>query len=299
MLDLIKEQAVIPKNSYLGPAEILEMHEGGGFVRIRVPGSDENHEVWARWAIPYAHETKRGGKVLVAGQAIDELYVIGLLDIDRTPVAETQRVVLKSGASATVAGGPNAEKLQLRSKEGDLVIEYDAETAKTRIHVGKGDLEFVAKEGNINFISGQNILFSSGQEIELRSILGIRLATIDAIGKILSSLTLRSRRLKMTSPEVAIAAQRSEIKIEETKYLGGKLSITIRHARFITGKIEIFANDVLQRAKNIYTTVEGLSQLTAQRMKTLIYSTYHFRSQKAFLKAEEDFKVNAEKIHLG
>jgi len=299
MFDLIENQSVMLKDGYWGPAEILELDQSDGLVRIRLPGREDEDEAWARLAVPYEHEPGRGQMALVAGPSNNHLYVIGLLNAPRSTIREARQVVLRNGASAAVVGSPGTEKLEVRSKAGDLVIEYDSETGKTLVNATAGDLEFVTRNGNIDFSSGQNIRFSSKQRIEMRSVFGIRLATTNAIGKLLSNLTLHPGKLRMTSSEMVIEAQKSELRIVETKYVGTRFSSTIAHARLVTGKLETLTNDVVQKAKNIYTRVEELTQLTTKRMRTLVDSTYHLKSQKAFFKAEEDFKVNAERIHLG
>lgn len=298
MFDVIEEPWTLPKTSYCGPAEILEIHPGDHLVRIRVPRSEEGHEVWARLAIAYEN-VEIGQMVLVAGQSVDDLYVIGLLNLGKPSSKKQSQLVLRNGASAAVVGSPDEEKLELRSKAGDIVIEYDSRTGKTRVNVGTGDLEFIAQEGNIEFSASKDIRFDSKQRIEMRSVSGIRLVTTNLIGKLLCSLALNPGRLKVNSNEVVVEAHKSEIRITETSYVGKRISLTVAQARLIAGKFEILANDVVQKAKNIYTQVEGLVQTTAKRMRTMVDSTYHLKSKQAFLKAEEDFKVNADKIHLG
>jgi hypothetical protein len=105
--------------------------------------------------------------------------------------------------------------------------------------------------------------------------------------------------MKVNSNEVIVEAQKSEARIEDATHLGKQLSVTVTHARLVAGKLETVANDVMQTAKNIYSQVEGLAQMTAKRMRTIVDSTFHLKSKQAFLKADEDFKVNADKIHLG
>ena len=299
MFDVIEEPWTTPKAGYCGPAEILEIHTGDRLVKIRAPGSEDGREVWARLAIAHDCELEAGQSALVAGQSVEDLYVIGLLSTGRTTAKRTDRVVLRNGASAALIGPPDQEKLELRSKAGELVIEYDSKTGKTRVNVGTGDLEFVAQEGNIDFSSGKDIRLTSRQRIEIRSVSGIRLATTNLIGKLLCSLTLNPGRLKMNSNEVVVEAQKSESRVVEATHVGKQLSITVARARLVAGKLETLANDVMQKAKNIYTQVEGLAQMTTKRMRTIVGSTYHLKSKQAFLKAEEDFKVNADKIHLG
>ncbi len=299
MFDVMQEPWTTPRTSCWGPAEILEINTRDRLVRVRVPGSEEGQEVWARLAIALDCNCEAGQNALVAGQSLDELYVIGMLSPSRIVAGKHRKVVSSNGASAAVIGSPGEEKLELRSKAGDLVIEYDSRTGRTRVNVGTGDLEFVAREGNIDFTSAKDIRLTSSQRIEMRSDSGIRLTTTNLIGKLISSLTLNPGRLKMNSHEVVVEAQKSEIRVAETTHVGKKLSITVAEAGLVAGHLEVLANEVVQKAKNIYTQVEGLVQTAAKRMRTMVQSTYHLRSKQAFLKADEDFKVNADKIHLG
>ena len=59
------------------------------------------------------------------------------------------------------------------------------------------------------------------------------------------------------------------------------------------------AESMIEKARNVYRTVEQLSQLKAGRVRTLVASTFFFRTRKAFIHSEEDYKIKAEKIHLG
>ena len=70
-------------------------------------------------------------------------------------------------------------------------------------------------------------------------------------------------------------------------------------ARWIVDRLETLAGTVVEKAKNAYRTVERLAQLKTGRMRTLVDETYQFKSKKAFLKSEDDFKIKGDKIHLG
>ena len=248
MYDVIEEPWSMPKAGYWGPAEILETHAGERLVKIRVPGAGESRDAWARLAIAHECDFEAGQTALVAGHSVEDLYVIGLLDAGRSPARRAGRVVLQNGASAAVVGPPDAEKLELRSKAGELVIEYDSRTGKTRVNVGVGDLEFVAREGNIDFSAAKDIRLTSSQRIEIHSASGIRLVTSNLIGKLICCLSLNPGRLKMNSNEVVVEAQKSETRIEHATHAGKQLSATVTHARLVAGKLETVANDVMQTA---------------------------------------------------
>jgi hypothetical protein len=60
--------------------------------------------------------------------------------------------------------------------------------------------------------------------------------------------------------------------------------------------LETRAQTIISKMKNIYQSVENLSQLRAGRLKTLVQSTVHLKSKSTVLQSEEDFKVRAERI---
>jgi hypothetical protein len=183
-------------------------------------------------------------------------------------------------------------------RQNELLFEYDEENRRARVNMSSGDLEFVAQNGNITFRSGKEIAIS-GQAVRITSPAAVRLGITDAIGKICSALTLHHRGMKLSSPEIGIQAERGDFAVDEAVYTGSRFLGRIGCAKLIADTLETMAVSVFEKARNVYRTVEQLSQLKAGRVRTLVASTFYFRSRKAFLYSEEDYKIKAEKIHLG
>lgn len=299
MLTISEDIPVLQNTKYFGPATVLDFKQDEGLVRLRIEGVEEDYESWGRSAIAYPHKYTSGESVLVAGEDTDALYVIGLLSANTSQETAGSQLSLRNGARAEVAGSLDAEKIHVYSNKGELIFEYDPEAGKSRVNVQSGDLEFVTKNGNMSFISEQNINFFSRQSIEMKSLYGISLGITNTFREVLSSIALRHRKMKLNSPELGMTAKRGEINIEETRYTGKKFSGTLKHAKLIIGRLETITNDVISKAGNVYKTVEGLTQLKTGRMRTLVKSTLHIKAKKTYLKSEEDFKVKADKIHLG
>jgi hypothetical protein len=179
-----------------------------------------------------------------------------------------------------------------------LLFEFDVASGKTRVHVPSGDLEFVADDGDITFTSARSISMRA-QTVQITSPSTIQLAVSDALGRLRSALTLQSRRIRLSSPELTFAARRGELQMDEVDCAAKTLSGRVGHARLVIGTLERIADSVIEKARNVYNTVEGVFQLKAGRMRTMLDGTYHFKARRAYLKAQEDFKVNADKIHLG
>lgn len=98
-----------------------------------------------------------------------------------------------------------------------------------------------------------------------------------------------------------------ELKSARNVRIGGRtiemdsheLNVKAASARWIVEHMETMAGTLVEKARNAYRTVEQLAQLRTGRLRTLVDQTFQFKSRRAFLKSEEDFKIKGEKIHLG
>lgn len=224
---------------YLGPGRVLQVCPLGHRVRVRLTDTPDGSEVWARIGLSEVAPLRSGDQVLILGEGIDNLYVIGRLS-PSPDLAGPGRIALPNGAYAQAAGLPERRTLQVFSPRQELLLEYDAATGKTRVNLESGNLEFVTRQGDIAFHSGQNIRFQ-GQAIEM---------------------------------------QGQQIKL-------------------VARRLETLAETILTHARNVYKAVEELTQLRTGRLRALIRATCHLKSKNAYLNAAEDFKVNADNIHLG
>ena len=88
----------------------------------------------------------------------------------------------------------------------------------------------------------------------------------------------------------------------DLEFVTRKGSIAFHSAQkisFAARRLETVAETVVSKAKNVYRTVEELTQLQTGRLRMLIKGSCHLKARDAFLKAEQDFKVDGEQIHLG
>ncbi|MFC1852063.1 hypothetical protein ACFL27_17860, partial [candidate division CSSED10-310 bacterium] len=210
--------AFIPQTKYFGPARVLESNDQDGSVMVCIGSSDGAIETWAVSALAYSTGLTEGDTVLVSGENLNELYIIGILNRNFNEDKEKNQLVLKNGVRATLALHNQTEKLLVNSQSGEIIFEYDALTGKYRINAPAGDLEFCARDGNINFISDQDIRFESKRSIEMNTHRGLSMTVGNAFTKILSSFTLRPGKTKISSPDFCITAQRGTYQIDESRY---------------------------------------------------------------------------------
>jgi hypothetical protein len=291
MLNLAERFKRIPQTRYLGPAKVLEKDEDSGQICLRLTGHPQAGTLLAQDAIAGQNGLQTGDTVLVVGEDLEDLYVIGVLSCKETPDSSESKIKLTKGAHVETEGSTGEQILKVFSPKREMIFEYDEENNRARVNLEAGDLEFITQRGNITFASNKEIMFH-GRSIGMTGSKGICLGIVNTLGKLRSTLTLRQQSIKIDSPEFTLNAERGDLNVEEAKYTGNRLLSKV-------DRLETIAVTVMAKARNIYRTVEELSQVRAGRMRTMVAKTFHFKSKKAFVKAEEDYKIKAEKIHLG
>lgn len=298
MSNAAKVLPLVSNTRYFGLAEILETDEKDMNVYLRLSELSGKPQARARIAIPGDQNLDPGDEVLAVGEDFENLYVIGLLKRKKPSATSSKRLMLANGTYSAIQGEPESQTISVFSKRNELLFEYDPNLEKARVVMESGDIEFATRDGDIKFNAAGTVKLD-GQKIEMASRSSIRLAVEDAIGLIRSAVSLERYKMKLSSPELGVTAQRSALHMEETRFTGKKFFGKLTSAHLIVGKLETFAKTIIQKAQNVYHTVEQLSQLKTGRMRTLVDTTFHMKSKKTFLKSQEDFKINANKIHLG
>jgi len=291
MLNLAEKFKRTPQSRYLGPATVVKTDADTGDICLSLKGHPQAAYLWAQNALPGQHLFQKNDTVLVVGEIPDDLYVIGVLNQKDVNEASNSKIELSKGAHAEVAGSPNEQALKVFSPKKELIFHYDEKSGNARVNMEAGDIEFVTEKGSITFAANKEIMFH-GRSIGMTGAQGICLGIMDALGKLRNTLTLKDQSMKIDSPKVEIEAEQGKFNIEDGKYTGHSFHGKIE-------RLENFASTVITKARNIYQSVEELSQIKAGRMRTIVAKTFHFKSKKAFVKAEEDYKINADKIHLG
>lgn len=287
-------------SNYFGSAKVIKINDEKGVACVQITTHKEEYEVMARVTTDFIDALGEDDEVLVAGDISNDVFVIGMLTSANNyrKKSEPEKIEMKNGAYATIGESSENPVLKLFSKRNELLVEYDPVLEKTRINVDIGNLEFTTHEGDIVFNSANNIQLN-GQTVEIKGKSSIDMSVIDTIGQLASTFSLRSRKAKLCSPNITVTAQKGDFVIKKTRYISTVFRGKVEDSRLIVGKLSTIAKTISENAKNVYKTCEQLTQLKTGRMRTLVTSTFHMKSKNTIMKSEEDFKVNAEKIHLG
>lgn len=284
-------------NQQFNPAVVINVVDENGFIAVDFKNQQQTQSVYARLALPLNQPLNIGDEVLIAGDDAENLYVIGILKLV-TPAANSARQEIGHGAYIVMGESKSSPSLQVFSKRHELLIEYDAASGKTRINIEKGNLELSTQQGDIILDSSQNIRLNANT-IDLQSRSNIQLSVKDALGQLISAISIRSQCLKLSSNQLELSAQRTSLYSKSTNFIGEIFKANVKESTLVTETLTTLANTITEKAKNVYRMVEELTQLRTGRMRTLVKNTLHIKANKTYMTSEEDFKVNAEKIHLG
>lgn len=80
---------------------------------------------------------------------------------------------------------------------------------------------------------------------------------------------------------------------------GGGVTIRGPLVRLVAEKLEVAARSVFERFVEATRWVRGAWQLRAGRMRTRVEETYRLQAGRIVEHAEEDVKIDGQKIHLG
>ena len=79
----------------------------------------------------------------------------------------------------------------------------------------------------------------------------------------------------------------------------GKIALRAREVECEAGRIELRADRIFERARDIYRDVEGLLQTRAERVRTLATGAYQLFAKRVNVVAEEDAAVDGKRVLLG
>lgn len=197
---------------------------------------------------------------------------------------------LGHGARAVVS---EDHELSVYAPDGQLVFEYDPATGRQRV---------VAPAGRLEIVSARDVTLRSGNEISLEA-RRVTLRGSEAValrcGRGRTGMELSRREMRLASDRLLVAAEKTEVTSGETTLAGNRIEGAFERARLVAGRVESVARTVIEKAGNVYRSVENLAQLRAGRVRTLVEGSHVCRARKATLYAQEDVRVQADKIHLG
>jgi hypothetical protein len=135
--------------------------------------------------------------------------------------------------------------------------------------VFEGDVEFKAKEGRFRVAAQKGIDLVSAKDTAL------------------------------VSPELSINSVQAEVSIQHLSFFGTLLQGQIQKIKLIGQTCDSVFERVSQRVKRCYRWVDELEQLKAGQLNYLVKKLMSLRGKYSVLTAEEDVRIDGDKILMG
>lgn len=108
--------------------------------------------------------------------------------------------------------------------------------------------------------------------------------------------------LHVAEGDLVLRAETGRVRIEGSEGVhiaGPRVTLETRHLRQIVGVLETHARRIIEKAKDSYRDVEGLSQTRAGQVRIVARKTFRALAERVRMRAAKDAKVQADKIYLG
>lgn len=209
-----------------------------------------------------------------------------------------RRVTTSSGATAEVVKEDDKEKICVRDKRGQLLFSYDADSGLGTLTIPDGDLRVAAPRGNIDLLAGKRIRLAAVEDIDISSHSSVQLQCRQQGAKA-SRMLLTNGRIDTRSERLSMSAKRADLSFSSTRYVSETLLATVEHAELVLGKLDTIAQRVRQRSKELFQQVQGLHQVRAGRFRAIVEDSLDMRGRSTTIEADEDVRINGNKINLG
>jgi len=186
-----------------------------------------------------------------------------------------------------------AGRLEVVDADGRLLFEYDPDRGG-RVRLAEHPVRLEAP--SLHFAAEDGICFEADR-VEIRG--RHRCEVVAGSGPDRARLGLDRGCGRLTAETLELGAGHAQVEFQRATLTGERWQGRLGQAHLVLDRLETVCDTVLETARNSYRKIEELAQTTAGRMKTVVEATYHFRSRRTFMSSKRDFKVNADKIHLG
>lgn len=216
-------------------------------------------------------------------------------------VDEPGVVSTPQGARAQLSAD-SADTLQVFDNKQQLIFEYDGATGITRLTVPEGDLELATQKGSIRLNAADEVAIES-RHIHLVGKESIGMRVIDISKQLLrpvgSTLSLLPNKMKVAAQQFDLGTDNANVAASRMNYQGEELSAVVTRAVGLFEKLETKAKSLWQTTDTLVSKVKDAAQLRAGRVNQQVDGIIQVKSEKAIHKTKKDFKVQAERIHLG
>lgn len=108
--------------------------------------------------------------------------------------------------------------------------------------------------------------------------------------------------LHVADGDLELRAPQGRVRIEAADGVhiaGRQVTIETPHLRQVVGLLETHAKRIVEKAKDSYRDVEGISQLSASQVRISATKTFRAIAERLRMRAKKEAKIQGDKIYLG
>jgi lipopolysaccharide export system protein LptA len=234
-----------------------------------------------RCALPAGTTARPGDEVVVLECGAESIAIA------RVAARAPEQVALRDGTSVEI--DRDATRVSVRRADGSEMFRYEVEAARGTITIEAESLALCASGGDLRLQAAGEVQLS-GQRMQARA------SRADGIA---STWSLTPRRSELHSQRIAWQTEQLDVAAQRTQLSGQELRTVLARAVLQVERVETVSDVVMQTARNVYTHVRELLQERAGSLRTLVDGTAQLRARDIAQRAEDAYKLRAEKIHLG
>jgi hypothetical protein len=237
-------------------------------------------EPWCvRCALPPNVVVTAGDEVVVLSSSEGPVAIARL----RSPEAP-QQTALADGTRIQ----SDATSIVVERADGTPLFQYSAQAGVGTVTLAAEAMHIAASAGDLK-LSAAGEIHMRGRTLSLRS----------SMPDTQSGLEISPRQTLLSSQTLALAGESFKLEAGEAELNGGELRSTFKRAVITLSRLESSAEVVVSRARNVYQSVQELLQQEAGTLRTLVAGSAQLKAREVAHRAEEAYKIRAEKIHLG
>lgn len=217
-------------------------------------------------------------------------------DVPSTSPAETACVASDGTRARSVTREDGRTGIVIESPSGDALVEYDPKGGRLVLRAPHG-LTVDAGDGPLT-LRGRSVAVESEGDIDAKARRAVHLEAGEE-GKERGRLTVERGSVRAAAKAFALEAVRATLTLDEAAVTARVMRAAMRAVTVQAGAVETRAERVVTRAKDLYQEVEDTAQTRARSLRMVAKGTLQALADRVLVRADDDVKVQGERVHLG
>lgn len=106
-------------------------------------------------------------------------------------------------------------------------------------------------------------------------------------------------QLEIEAPEVNLSGIKGSARFNHSSFVSNWCEVRLQKAAMIIHNLDKIVHTVTEKIMNSFRTIDGIEQIKAQRIRTVVTERMFLKAKHTTINAEEEVSVDGKKIHIG